>query len=154
MQSACLPRAPCVRVQTLQYLWCRPTESVPTLYKIWQSQVRGYLTPNPIDYPSAETVRKMGTWTAVAELPILLSVFSDTDVATVLRAERELNLSGRASARDAELRTSDTPHLRRRLHLSPCLPRKGDHGRGSRLAPGGLLPREKPDCGSKQSVNS
>ena len=33
----------------------------------------------------------------VAELPILLSVFSDTDVATVLRAERELNLSGRVA---------------------------------------------------------
>ena len=96
----------------------------------------------------------MGTWTAVAELPILLSVFSDTDVANVLRAERELNLSGRASARDAELRTSDTPHLRRLLHLSPCLPRKGDHGRGSRLAPGGLLPWEKPDCGSTKPVNS
>ena len=94
---ACLPRAPCVRVQTLQYLWCRPTESVPTLYKIWQSSVRGYLTPNPIHYPSAGTVRKVGTWTAVAGLLILLSVFSDTDVAIVLRAERQLNLSGRAA---------------------------------------------------------
>ena len=42
----------------------------------------------PLYMCSAGTVRKMGTWTAVAELPILLSVFSDTDVATVLRAER------------------------------------------------------------------
>ena len=74
-----------------------PPLAVPTLYKIWQSQVWGYLNPNPIDYPSAGTVRKMGTWTAVAGLLILLSVFSDTDVAIVLRAERELNLSGRVA---------------------------------------------------------
>ena len=133
---------------------------MPTLYKIWQSQVRGYLTPNPTDYPTAGTLRKVGTWTAVAELPILLSVLSDTDVATVLRAERQLNLSGRVipvmlmlcSLRPAG--RVHAPHLRRLLHLSPCLPRKGDHGRGSRLAPGGLLPREKPDRGSTKSVNS
>ena len=49
----------------------------------------------------------------------------------------------RENDRDAELRTADTPHLRRLLHLSPCLPRKGDHGRGSRLAPRGLLPPGK-----------
>ena len=97
-------------------------------------------------------MRKVGTWTAVAELPILLSIFSDTDVATVLRAERQLNLSGRVAPRDAWLRTADTPHLRRLLHLSPCLPRKGDHGRGSRLAPGGLLPREKTDRGPTFTV--
>ena len=55
--------------------------------------------------------------------------------------------------RDAELRSGvgiptgghDTPHLRRLLHLSPCLPRKGDHGRGSRLAPRGLPPRQLSD---------
>ena len=56
-----------------------------------------YPTLNPFDYPSAGTVRKVGTWTAIAGLPILLTVFSDTDVATVLRAERELNLSGRVA---------------------------------------------------------
>ena len=116
----------------------------------------GVPTPNPIDYPSAETddypyaetVRKMGTWTAIAELPILLTVFSDTDVAIVLRAERELNLSGRVIPVMLCSGPRYTHHLRRLLHPSPCLPRKGDHGRGSRLAPGGLLPREKPDCGS------
>ena len=53
----------------------------------------------------------------------------------------------RGTVRDAVLRTADTPHLRRLLHPSPCLPRKGDHGRGSRLAPWGLLPREKTDRG-------
>ena len=58
---------------------------------------QGVPTPNPIGYPSAEAVRKVGTWTAIAELPILLSVFSDTDVAIVLRAERELDLSGRVA---------------------------------------------------------
>ena len=56
----------------------------------------GVPKPNPIDYPSAETVdypsaetvRKVGTWTAIAGLLILLTVFSVTDVAIVLRAER------------------------------------------------------------------
>jgi len=102
----------------------------------------------------AGTGRKVGMWTAVAGLLILLSVLRDTDVAIVLRAERQLNLSGRVIPVMLCSGPRNTPHLRRLLHQSPCLPRKGDHGRGSRLAPGGLLPREKTDRGPTSSVNS